>query len=128
MNFHNSVSPFKLISNENLVNDYPSICMLKINTADINNELDMTYLVRQLLGALLLCLKSQGSDGIHTQVLFNNSKDEDFFIRKLFEKFNFKNLISNEEPDQQAMESSSTNNNYKILGRRIRFKVKQQTD
>jgi hypothetical protein len=59
MNFHKSISPFKLIKNEMILRDYPSICLVKLNLNN-NNEFNMIYLVRQMISVLLLCLKSQG--------------------------------------------------------------------
>ena len=62
MNFHNRTSPFKLIRNESLVRDYPSICVVKLNLNYFNNpnDFNMVHLVRQLVSVLLLCFKSQG--------------------------------------------------------------------
>lgn len=58
----------------------------------------------------------------------SNNRGDEQLVKNLFTKFNFKNIfptvVDDEDINQQAMESSSSsssNDNYRILGRRIRL-------
>lgn len=114
--FYSDLSPFKQC-NPTLTEQYPSICLFKANKLLIQNEHELTHIYRQLMSTLLICLKSQGSIGLHTQLILNNDRYENEIIEKLFLKLNFKQIDLNGESDTLLINTNQIG--FKLFGRKM---------